>query len=582
MAAHRSEAKMQRIMLVVAATLALATITARAQHAANVAPRLIGFDVVEASITEMQNAMQRGTVTSKELVLQSFARIAFYKDLLNPTISLYRDAVAEAERLDVERAQGRYRGPLHGIPVAVKDNINTTFMPTTGGALAFRGYTPPYDATLITNLKNAGAVIIAKTVMTELANWVTNGMPGNYSAVGGWGMNPYDPRRDPRTGNDAFGIPFNDGRPVMSVAGSSSGIGTAASLWAANVGTETSGSILSPSNQNMLVGIKPTVGRISRWGIIPITADLYTAGPLARCVSDAAIMLGAMEGADTHDPATTRCSPPPGRDYQQFLRLAGLRGKRIGIPRAFYYDPITLPGGTSPSGGVNAAQRAVLDDAIAALKAQGAIVVDPANIPSVLDQNPNANNAVIGTCVGLKATDVNCSTVFKYGFKRDFAAYIASLGPTAPVKSLTELRQFNTANASQNAIRYRQDLLDTSDEMNLTTDLARYTADRARDIFLADAHGIREAMTVNNLDALLFPGSSSAGIAARAGFPTVIVPYGFIPNAPTPALPAGFNAKDQPYGVGFTGTECSEPTLIEMAYAFEQATKKRIRPSSTP
>jgi amidase len=572
---------MRNLALVCSLIVALSSIATRAQNP-RVLPRLTGFDVVEASISDMQNAMQRGRVTSKELVLQSFARIAFYKDLLNPTISLYRDAVAQAEQLDLERAQGRYRGPLHGIPVALKDNINTTFMPTTGGALAFRGYTPPYDATLVTNLRNAGAVIIAKTVMTELANWVTNGMPGNYSAVGGWGMNPYDPRRDPRAGNDGFGIPFNDGRPAMSVAGSSSGIGTAASLWAANVGTETSGSILSPANQNMLVGIKPTVGRISRWGIIPITADQDTAGPLARNVADAAIMLGAMEGADAHDPATALCSPPPGHDYQQYLRLTGLRGKRIGIPRAFYYDPITLPGGTSPSGGLNAFQRAVLDDAIAALKAQGAVVVDPANIPSVLDQNPNNNNAVIGTCVGLKATDVNCSTVFKYGFKRDLASYLASLGATAPVKSLTELRQFNTANASQNAIRYRQDLLDTSDEMNLTTDLARYAADRARDIFLADAHGIREAMTVNNLDALLFPGSSSAAIGARAGFPTVIVPYGFIPNAPTPAFPAGFNARDQPYGVGFTATECSEPKLIEIAYAFEQATKKRVPPPSTP
>jgi len=293
-------------------------------------------------------------------------------------------------------------------------------------------------------------------------------------------------------------------------------------------------------------------------------------------------MLGAMEGADPHDPATSLCSPPPGRDYQQFLRLAGLRGKRIGIPRALYYDAITLPGGTSASGGINAAQRAVMDDVIAVLKAQGAVVVDPANIPTVLDQNPNNNNAVIGLCVGLKATDVNCSTVFKYGFKRDFAAYLASLGPTAPVKSLTELRQFNTANASQNAIRYRQDLLDTSDEMNLATDLGRYTLDRARDIFLADAHGIREAMTVNNLDALLFPGSSSAGIAARSGFPTIGVPFGFIPNAPNPAFPAGFNARDQPYGVGFTGIECSEPKLLEIAYAFEQATKRRVPPPFTP
>jgi len=289
-----------------------------------------------------------------------------------------------------------------------------------------------------------------------------------------------------------------------------------------------------------------------------------------------------MEGVDPNDPATTKCTPPPGRDYQRFLRLTGLRGNRIGIPRAFYYDPITLPGNTNASGGLNAAQTALMNDVIAVLKREGAVVVDPAEIPSVVDRARDNNNAIQGTCAGFKATDVDCSTVFKYGFKRDFALYIASLGASAPVKSLTELRQFNTANAGANAIRYRQDLLDTSDEMTLTTDLPRYTRDRAKDIHLADAHGIREAMTVNNLDALLFPGSSSAGIAARAGFPTVGVPYGFIANAPAPAFPAGFNAKDQPYGVGFTGIDCSEPALIEIAYAFEQATKKRVAPFSTP
>jgi len=567
---------MKRLLLLMfAGTLALADVSTRAQSRDQFAPHLIGFDVAEATIYDMQGAMQRGRVTSKELVLQSFARIAFYKTTLNPVISLYKGAIDEAEQRDVERARGIVRGPLHGIPVAVKDNINTTFMPTTGGALAFAGYTPPYDAPLVANLRNAGAVIIAKTVMTELANWVTNGMPGNYSAVGGYGMNPYDPRRDPRPGTD-------DGRPVMGVGGSSSGIGTAASLWAANVGTETSGSILSPANANMIVGIKPTVGRISRYGIIPITADQDTAGPMARTVTDAAIMLGAMEGADPNDPATTNCTPPPGRDYQQFLRLTGLRGKRIGIPRAFYYDTIVLPGNTGASGGLNTAQAALMNEVIAVLKAQGAVVVDPADIPSVVDRARDNNNAIQGTCAGFKATDVDCSTVFKYGFKRDFAAYIASLGASAPVKSLTELRTFNTANAANGAIKYAQVLLDTSDEMNLTTDLARYQRDRAKDIHLADAHGIREAMRVNNLDALLFPGSSSAGIAARAGFPTVGVPFGFIPNAPTPALPSGFNAKDQPYGVGFTGVDCSEPALIEIAYAFEQATKKRVPPSATP
>ena len=566
---------MKCLALVLAGSLAVVTITARAQTPVRITPQLVGFSVVEATLYDMERAMRQNRVTSKELVLQSFARILVYKSLLNPVISINPAAIDEAEQRDLERARGFVRGPLHGIPIAVKDNNNTTFVPTTGGALAFAGFTPPYDATLVTNLRNAGAVIIAKTVMTELANWVTNGMPGNYSAVGGYGLSPYDPRRDPRPGTD-------DGRPAMNVGGSSSGIGTAASLWLANVGTETSGSILSPSNQNMLVGIKPTVGRISRWGIIPITADQDTAGPMARTVNDAAVLLGAMEGADPHDPATTRCVPPPGQDYTRFLRLAGLRGKRIGIPRAFYYDPIVLPGNTTASGGLNAAQAALMAQVIDVLKAEGAIVVDPANIPSVLDPVRENNNAVRGTCTGFKATDVDCSIDFKYGFKRDFNAYVASLGPSAPVKSLTELRTFNTANAANGAIKYRQDLLDTSDEMDLAADLNRYNQDRAKDIFVADTHGIREVMNALRLDALLFPGSSSAAIAARAGFPTVGVPFGFIPNAPTPAFPAGFNAKDQPYGVGFTGLDCSEPTLLEIAYAFEQATRKRVPPPFTP
>lgn len=572
--------------LTIATAVALTALTAATHgQSGRIRPNLIGFDLAEATIYDMQKAMQTGRVSSKELVLQSLARIAVYQKLLNPVITVSRTAIAEAEQLDVERAQGRYRGPLHGIPVALKDNILTRDMVTTGGALAFKNYVPPYDATLVTNLKNAGAVIVAKTVLTELANWVTNGMPGNYSAVGGWAMNPYDPRPDPRPGNDAFNVPFADGRPAMSVAGSSSGVGTAASLWAANVGTETSGSVLSPSNQNMLVGIKPTLGRISRWGIIPITADQDTAGPMARNVTDAAIMLGVLEGSpDPNDAATTTCSAPPGHDYQQFLRLAGLRGKRIGIPRANYYDPITLPGRTAASGGLNAAQTAVMNAAIADLKAQGAVIVDPADLPSVVTRDATGNLLLFGTCTGTRAADVigSCSAVFKYGFKRDFNAFLATLGPSAPVKTLTELRQFNTANASQNAIRYRQDLLDVSDEMDLNTDRVRYQLDRAKDIDLAAAHGIDDAMIANRLDALLFPGSSSAGVAAKAGYPTVIVPYGFIPNAPTPAFPAGFNAQDQPYGVGFTGRACSEPALLEIAYAFEQATKKRVAPRSTP
>jgi Asp-tRNA(Asn)/Glu-tRNA(Gln) amidotransferase A subunit family amidase len=210
----------------------------------------------------MQAAMKAGRVTSRELVLQYLTRIALYEDKLHAAITVNPNALKEAEALDRERAGGKVRGPLHGIPIALKDNIQTTNMPTTGGALAFDRFTPPYEATLTTNLRRAGAVIIAKTSMTDLANWVAGPptpMPGNYSALGGYGMNPYDPRRDPREATF-------DGRPALVAGGSSSGVGTAANFWAANVGTETSGSILNPANQNMLVGIKPTVGSYPHHG----------------------------------------------------------------------------------------------------------------------------------------------------------------------------------------------------------------------------------------------------------------------------------------------------------------------------
>ncbi len=328
-------------------------------------------------------------------------------------------------------------------------------MPTTGGALAFAGFVPPYEATLTKNLRDAGAIIIAKTGLTELANWVAgapNPMPGNYNAVGGFGYNPYDPRPDPREATF-------DGRPALQTGGSSSGIGTAANLWAANVGTDTGGSVISPSNANMLVGIRPTIGRISRYGVIPITADHDTAGPMTRTVTDAAIMLGALESPspDPNDPATTTCTPPPGRDYTKFLHAGGLKGARIGIPRAYYYDRITLTGDrpgraegigttttiTAGRGGLNAEQAKVMADAIAVLKAQGAIVVDPADVPSLAAKDPKDNFAEWDFCSGAdqaKGKDEGCSVNFKYGMKRDFNLWLKSLGASAPVKTLTELR----------------------------------------------------------------------------------------------------------------------------------------------
>jgi amidase len=555
------------LLVVIAVAIVTNTVGVRGQAPA--------FNVVEATILDMQAALESRRVTSRQLVQLHMDRIARYEDQINAVAYLSRTALDEADVLDRERASGRVRGPLHGIPIAVKDIINTTNMPTTGGAVAFEGIVPPYDAPVVVNLERAGAIIIAKTTLTELANWVTVGMPANYSGLFGFSMNPYDPRPDPRAGT-------NDGRPVMGTGGSSSGTGTALSFWPGSVGTETSGSILSPSNQNMLVGIKPTVGLISRYGIIPITGDQDTAGPMTRTVTDAAIMLGAMTGADPNDPATNRCTPPS--DYTRFLRRAGLQGARIGIPRANYYRTTVRPDTGAIVGGITAEQLAVMEQAIQVLRNEGATIIDPAEIPSIIDGTP-ANNFIVsaGTCAGLanrKGLDSACSITFKYGMKRDFNAYLASVN--GPFRTLTQVRQYNLANRPRNTLKYEQEHLDISDEMDLVADRARWEADRRKDIYLSATHGIDEIMTVQRLDALLFPGSSSAGIAAKAGHPTVIVPFGFVPNAPTPALPPGFNAKDQPYGVGFTGTACTEGRLLELAYAFEQATKRRVPPSNFP
>jgi amidase len=538
------------------------------------------FTVVDASIPQMAKALEEGRISSRELVTRYLVRIALYEDKLHAAIVVNPKALEEADILDGERAQHKLRGPLHGIPVAVKDNIHTTNMPTTGGALAFDGFVPPYEATLVKNLRAAGAIIVAKTGMTELANWVAGApspMPANYNAIAGYGMNPYDPRRDPR--DATF-----DGRPALTTGGSSSGIGTAASFWAANVGTETSGSILSPSNQNMLAGIKPTVGRVSRYGVIPITADQDTPGPMARSVTDAAIMLGVLEGAapDPNDPATSLCSRPPGQDYTRYLDPAALKGARIGVPRAFFYDKTTPPGAKEPLGGLDSDQARIMDEAIAILKQQGAIIVDPADIPSIVTTDPDHNFLLWNTCSGVsdsKGQDAACSVVLKYGMKRDFNKWLASLGPSAPVASLTALRAWNITHTKAGAIKYGQSNLDISDEMDVGADKARYEADRAKDLELSATHGIDEVMKANQLDALLFPGPYGAALAAKPGYPTVIVPFGTVPNAPPNApFPEQFQARPAPFGVSFTGMACAEPRLIGLAYAFEQITKRRISP----
>ena len=439
-------------------------------------------------------------------------------------------ALEEADERDRERRLRRVRGPLHGIPIALKDNIHTTNMPTTGGALAFAGLIPPYEATLTKNLRDAGAIIIAKTTMTELANWVAAAMPTNYNSLSGFAFNPYDPRRDPR---DATG----DGRPVLATGGSSSGIGTAMSFWAANVGTETSGSILSPSNQNMLVGIKPTVGRVSRYGVIPDcrrSGHAWSDGALGRRRRDHARRAGrrharsqrrgdehvhAAAAARLHEvPASRRTERgAPRHPARVLLRRRGHTGRARIERRAERRAEAGHDRRRSPR-----------------CARKGATVVDPADIPSIVTTDPARSLLKWGVCSGpddAKGRDEDCSVVFKYGMKRDFNAWLASLGDRAPVKSLTALREWNRAHQSAGTLKYGQAQLDNSDEMDLTADRARYEADRAKDLALSRGEGIDAVMKTHKLDALIFPGGSGAAIAAKAGYPTVIVPFGTVPNS---------------------------------------------------
>ncbi len=584
---------MKRTRVVLRASAVLAALVAVALAVpvgAKHAPRR--FDLLETTIPAIQNAIEDRVISAEQLVRMYQKRIAAYDEAttathLNSYIHVNRHALDEADERDHDddrrRGEGRHRRVLAGIPMILKDNVDTRDMPTTAGSLAFEGSFPRSDAFITRKLRDAGAIILGKATMTEFANFLTNGMPAGYSSLGGYGFNPYDPRPDPRVALDALLRPFNDGRPALTTGGSSSGPGVAvaANLAAVGIGTETSGSILSPGTANGLVGIKPTVGLISRDGIIPITADQDTPGPMAKSVTDAAIMLGAMEGPDPNDPATSRCTPE--RDYTKYLKADGLKGARIGIPRTFYYDKFTPPGATSPRGGLNDDQMKAMTEAIAVLKAQGAVIVDPADIPSVVEKD--AKNSILNWGICGNMDDVKkreCSIDFAYGMERDFNLWLASLGDKAPVKTLTDLRKWNNDHTKLGSVKYGQSLLDVSNAMDLELFKARYEADRARDLELTATHGIDEVMKAQQLDALLFPGPFGASIAARPGYPTVIVPYAMIPNAPTPAFPEGFNAKTAPYGVSFTGMACSEPTLLRLAYAFEQATKKRVPPPAVP
>jgi amidase len=519
--------------------------------AAQARPEQAPLGLVEATIPELRAAIESGLLTAEGLASRYLARVKAYDQVgpvLNSVLVVNPSLIAEARQRDRE-IQGQLRkGPLVGIPILLKDNMDALPMPTTAGSVALAASVPLQDSFLAAKLRQAGAVVFGKATLTEFANFMALGMPSGYSSLGGHGVNPYDPRRQA------------SGAAVATPGGSSSGSGiaTAANLVAAAIGSETSGSILSPSSSNGVVGIKPTVGLVSRSGILPITADQDTAGPMARTVRDAAIVLGVIAGHDPKDPATSACLVPGNcySDYTQFLDRGALAGARLAVP------PISVGG----------EQGRIFQAALASMRAAGATVVDP---------YPSTNSSVPSICVSYPPP-AGQSTVLIYGMKRDLNAYLAGLGPTAPIKSLTQIIAYNTANATV-ALRYGQAILSACDLFTVgptTPDELRYQADRQNDLNLAKAY-LDTALagpdgrggTPDDFAALVYPANFGADTPARAGYPSVCVPAGFTALPSQPSLP---------FGVTFTGRAFDEKGLLALAYAFEQATRHRVPPASAP
>ena len=511
------EVRMRRIL---GAMVFLAAL--RAASAATRAP------IEEATIADLQARMQSGALTARALTEAYLARIRKLDPLLRSVIVVNPDAPAIASALDRERHEKGPRGPLHGVPILVKDNIATgDAMPTTAGSLALAGITAPKDSKVIANLRAAGAVILGKTNLSEWANIRSTHSSSGWSAVLGQTANPYALDRNP--------------------CGSSSGTGAAiaASFAAAGVGTETDGSVVCPSSHQALVGIKPTVGLVSRAGIVPISHSQDTAGPMARTVADAVALLTAMAGPDPADPATKDALIG---DYASAIKADGLAGMRIGIARAKFF-------------GVSPASDRVAEEAIRVLAARGATIVDPADIPN-LGKYDDAELEVLLT-----------------EFKADLPAYLREWAPAAPVKTLDDLIAFNRANAAKEMPFFAQELFEQAATKGDLSSPA-YTAALDTCKTMARLKGLEAVLAENRLDAVLAPtggppwltdpvtgdhfGMSSSSPAAVAGLPAITVPAGA--------------ERGLPIGVTFMGPAWSEAKLIRIAYAFEQATHARKPP----
>lgn len=493
-----------------------------------------GLNIVEASVADLQAAMQSGKTTSQKLVKLYLARIRAIDKAgprINSIIELNPDALSIAKALDAERKAKGPRGPLHGVPILLKDNIATADkMQTTAGSLALLGVKPPRDAFVVTKLREAGAVILGKTNLSEWANMRSTRSTSGWSGRGGLTKNPYALDRN--------------------TSGSSSGSGAAiaASLAAIAVGTETDGSIISPAHVNGLVGIKPTLGLISRNGIIPIAHSQDTAGPMARTVADAAALLTAMAGADAKDAATL--DPlMKALDYSKFLDANGLAGARIGVVRGNF-------------GGRNDLVSAVIEEALKVLAAKGAILVDPVEVPNTAKYAQTEYEVLL------------------YELKADLAAYLAEFAPNASVKSLKDIIDFNEKNRSRELPFFGQEHFLRA-EAKGGLDSKEYLDALANNLLYSRAEGIDKVMKEYKLDALVAPSGGPAwltdfikGDASGGGFTSPAAVAGY----PHVTVPAG-NVFGLPCGISFVGAAWSEPTLIRLAYAFEQATQHRRAPT---
>jgi len=491
------------------------------------------FELDETTISDLQDGMKSGKFTARSLVEKYSTRIDEidkHGPAINSVIELNPDALSIADALDQERKAKGPRGPLHGVPVLIKDNIDTADrMMTTAGSLALVGSKPAQDSFVAERLRAAGAVILGKTNLSEWANIRSSHSTSGWSGRGGLTRNPYALDRNP------------------CGSSSGSGAGVSANLCAAAIGTETDGSIVCPSSSNGIAGIKPTVGLVSRAGIIPISHGQDGAGPMCRTVRDAAIMLGALTGVDPRDPATANSQGKSLTDYAQFCDPNGLKGSRIGVARKYF--------------GFSDAVDALIEQSLDAMKKQGAILIDPADIET------------------LGKFDESELLVFMYELKADLNAYLAGLGPNAPVKTLKDIIDFNDRNRQKEMPYFGQDLFLKAEAKGPLTDKA-YLDALAKNRQLARTEGIDATMDKYHLDAIVAPtggpawltdlvngdhvagGSSNA--AAVAGYPNINVTAGFISGLPV--------------GISFFGRAWSEPTLIRLAFAFEQTTKTRQAP----